>query len=80
MQHKLNWRADAWSKVEDQVDLMKTSMSQQICRLRGLEEVVGATTPTSVEPLGVHSGHTVSRLTHLANTRVPHVKLFSGTV
>ena len=57
----------AWSKVEDQVDLMGTSMSQQVCRIRGLEEAAGAATPTRVEPPG--AGVTMTLCLH-ARSRI----------
>ena len=81
MQHQLNLRTDAWSKVEDQVDLMRTSMSQQVCRIRGLEEAAGAATPTRVEPPGVSGDSACSlKLTQLAKSGVSDVKLFSDKV
>ena len=81
MQHQLNLRTDAWSKVEDQVDLMGTSMSQQVCRIRGLEEAAGAATPTRVEPPGVSGDSACSlKLTQLAKSGVSDVKLFSDKV
>ena len=60
---------------------MGTSMSQQVDRIRGLEEIVGGGAPTSVEPPGV-SGDIASslKLTQLVKTGESGVKLFPDTV
>ena len=76
MQHQSDLRTDAWSKVEDQVDLMGTSMPQQVGTIRGLEEIIGGGAPTSVEPQGV-SGDSASSLTQHGETGESGVKLFS---
>ena len=55
MQQQLNLRTESWSKVEDQVDLMETSMTQQVRRIRGIEDAVGIQQQLSEAPPGVRA-------------------------
>ena len=41
MQQQLNFKTESWSKVTGQVDLMGTSIAQQVHRIRGIEDAVG---------------------------------------